>query len=250
MAKVRITKRNKSMLIGLACGLGCALCVGLYTMQVDEQVHAAQAEMLAKYGGDQIDVCVARHDIPAGQVISESDIETKTWIASLLPQNAITDRTNAVGKQVGSTILAGEVISPSRFGLESADIEVPDGFSAISVPIKDVQAVGGALKPGMVADVYATGANSTSRIATSVLILATSTTSDSASSQGAWITLAIKPARAEEMVSAAQNLELYFVLPSASTTYRVDEGEDVDDIGSRSEKNQQSEGADHGIEGR
>lgn len=250
MAKVRITKRNKSMLIGLACGLGCALCVGLYTMQVDEQAHAAQAEMLAKYGGDQIDVCVARHDIPAGQVISESDIETKTWIASLLPQNAITDRSNAVGKQVGSTILAGEVISPSRFGLESADIEVPDGLSAISVPIKDVQAVGGALKPGMIVDVYATGANSTSRIATSVLILATSTTTDSSSSQGAWITLAIKPSRTEEMVSAAQNLELYFVLPSASATDRVDDEEDAGSAGDRSEESLLSEGAGHGIEGR
>ena len=216
------------MLIGLVCGLGCALCVGLYTMQVDEQAHAAQAEMLAKYGGDQIDVCVAKHDIPAGQVITEGDIETKTWIASLLPQNAITDRSNAVGKQVGSTILAGEVISPSRFGLESADIEVPEGLSAISVPIEDVQAVGGALKPGMTADVYATGANSTSKIATSVLILATSMTSDNASSRGAWLTLAIKPSRAEEMVSAAQNLELYFVLPSPSVSSSVVEEEEED----------------------
>ncbi len=203
-------------------------------MQVDQQARIAQAEMLAKYGGDQIDVCVAKRDIRAGQIISESDIETKTWIATLLPQNAITDRKDAIGKQVGSTILAGEVLSSLRFGTESSDIEVPDGLSAISVPTQDVQAVGGALKPGMCVDVYATGANSTSRIATSVSIIATSSTGEGVASQNAWITLAVSPAKVEELVSAAQNLQIYFVLPSEAA--RATDGDEADDRARSSEE--------------
>lgn len=216
MPHLRISKRNRSIVIGLICGLGCALCVGLYVVSVDEQADAAQAEMLAKYGGEQVEVCVARRDISAGEVISDSDIETKTWIAALLPADAISVRGDAVGKQVGSTILAGEVISSKRFGFETADIDVPEGMTAISVPAKDVQAVGGALKAGMRCDVYAVGANATSKLASSVLILTTSSTEDSASaSSTTWVTLAIEPSRVEEMVSAAQNLSLYFVLPSS-----------------------------------
>lgn len=216
MSRIRITKRNRSLLIGIACGLCCALCVGVYTFQIDQRADAAQAELLSKYGGDRVEVCVAKRDIPAGQTIAEGDVEVRTWIATLLPQDAVIEKKEAIGRQVGSTILAGEVVSAARFGTTAADIEVPDGYSAISVPTDDVQAVGGALKPGMHVDVYATGSSSTSRIAASVLVIATSAASDDSSAKGSWLTLAVRPARVEELVSAAQNLSLYFVLPAAN----------------------------------
>lgn len=232
LPNLRITKRNRSIVIGLICGIGCALCVGLYIASVDEQASAAQAEMLAKYGDEQVEVCVARRDIAAGETIADSDLETRTWIAALLPADAISVRGDAVGKQVGSTILAGEVISAKRFGFETADIDVPDGMTAISVPAKDVQAVGGALKAGMRCDVYAVGANATTKIASSVLVLTTSSTEDSASSSSTtWVTLALEPSRVEEMVSAAQNLDLYFVLPSSVNS--EDDG-DEEEYGERS----------------
>lgn len=231
MSRIRITKRNRSLLIGIACGLCCALCVGAYTFQIDQRADAAQAELLSKYGGDRVEVCVAKHDIPAGQTIAEGDIEVRTWIATLLPQDAVIEKKEAIGHQVGSTILAGEVVSAARFGTTAADIEVPDGYSAISVPTDDVQAVGGALKPGMRVDVYATGSSSTSRIAASVLVIATSAASDDSSAKGSWLTLAVRPTRVEELVSAAQNLSLYFVLPAANGDVAEGEaGADASDV--------------------
>lgn len=215
MTRFGVSKKNRSLVIGILCGIGCALCVWLYVVNVNEQANVAQAEMLAKYGGDQIEVCVAKRDIMAGDTLRDSDIDTKMWIAALLPADAITVRGDAVGKQVGSTILSGEVISAKRFGLEASEIDVPKGFSAISVPAKDVQAVGGAIRPGMRCDVYATGANATSRLASNVLVLATSSNNENdTSTPVTWITLALMPDNVEEMVSAAQNLDLYFVLPS------------------------------------
>lgn len=208
-------ERNKPAVIAAACGLLCAACVGMYMADVDGQAHAAQSEMLARYGGDQVEVCVAKRDIAAGQTIADGDIETKMWIATLLPADAVTAKADAVGQQVGSSILAGEVVSQARFGFASSSIEVPDGMVALSVPARAVQAVGGALAPGMSVDVYAVGANATARIASSVPVLETCADAASASS-ASWVTLALAPEKVPEMVSAAESTELYFVLPSAS----------------------------------
>lgn len=206
---------NKSLVAGLICGLCCVVCVGVYVAQVDEQASAARAEALARYGGDQLEVCVARRDVSAGEVLDDASVETKMWVAALLPEGALTSKADAVGKQVGSSILAGEVISSKRFEVAASTIEVPDGLSAVSVPAREVQAVGGALAPGMRADVYAVGATSTSKLVEGALIVATSSSEAGLSSGAvAWVTLAVSPSAVEELVSAAQNLELYFVLPT------------------------------------
>lgn len=224
MPKFKLTKRQKSLAIGIACGLGCAICVGAYILQIEQSSAAAQEQMLAEYGGDQIEVCVARRDIVAGETISDGDIETRTWVATLLPSNVVINKSEIVGKRVGSTILQGEPISSARFGFESDDIEVPEGMVALSIPVQEVQAVGGAVRVGMDCDVYATGPSSTSLIAKSVQVLATSLTQDGSSST-AWVTFAIDPQKVQEMVSAAQNLELYLTLPSSSTALESVDGD-------------------------
>lgn len=220
MVRRRLTKNNKTMLIGLACGIACAICVGLYIVEVDAQASAAQAEILSKYGGEQVDVCVAKNDIVAGSTITEHDVETKTWIATLLPSNSVTNVKEIVGKHVGSTILAGEVITQNRLGFAFTELTVPDGMVALSVPTREVQAVGGSLCAGMNTDIYAVGSTSTTLLASSVPILATSLSSESASSASAWVTIALDPESVEEFVSAAENLELYFALPSDSVEER------------------------------
>lgn len=215
MARQRTRSRNRNLIAGCACGLACAACVGLYVISVDADAKAAEAQMLSKYGGDQVQVCVARHDIAAGETIAESDVEERTWVASLLPANAVTVRAEAVGKQLGSTILAGEVISSARFGFDASAIDVPGGMYAVSVPAREVQAVGGALAPGLEVDVYAIGASSTVRIVPSALVLATSAAQDARNTgTDAWITLAIDPSLVQQVVQAAESQTLYFALPA------------------------------------
>jgi pilus assembly protein CpaB len=212
LVKLKISKQRKNAIVCIVCGILCVLCVGAYSASVEAKANSTQAEILSKYGGDQIDVYVAKKDLQAGETITESDIEVKTWIASLLPADAITNKSDAVGKQLGSTVLAGEVISSKRFGFSASEIDVPSDAVAISLPVKEVQAVGGSLQVGMRADVYATGSSKTTRLASSLQILATSGDSSSSSM---WITVAVEPNKVEEFVSAAQNLDLYFTLPGA-----------------------------------
>lgn len=212
-------KRRRPLFIGLACAIGCMVCVGLYLWQVDEQSEAYRAEAMARYGGEQIDVCVATRDIAAGETIADSALETRTWLVALLPEGAITSREDVVGQVAGSSILKGEVVTRKRLNASAAAIQVPEGLVAVSVPAHDVQAIGGALAPGMRADVYAIGGATTAKLLSNVLIVATSTSASELSSTNAnvsWVTLAVSPSAVEELIAAAENLELYFALPHSA----------------------------------
>lgn len=202
------------MVAGLVCGVVCAVCVLCYLQSVQGEAEAARAEALARYGGEQVEVCVASRDIAAGETVETGALETRLWVADLLPADAVRSTSEVVGKQASSAILAGEVVSLRRFEEASALIDVPAGLTAVSVPAKDVQAVGGALVSGMKVDVYASGDTETSLIGEEVLVLATSASAKGTSdSSVSWITLAVEPSSVQELVSVAQHAQLYFVLP-------------------------------------
>lgn len=206
-------KRKGRTALCIACGVMCGLCVLAYTQSVRGEAEAARSEALARYGGDQVEVLVAARDIAPGAAISSSDVVTKMWVADLLPTGALNSNEEIVGKKASSAILAGEVLSSRRFDAESSLLDVPKAMTAVSVPAREVQAVGGAVEPGMLVDVYAAGSNSTELIGRKLKVLATSVSSNDGGSSIAWITLAVEPSRAQELVSFAMNSELYFTLP-------------------------------------
>ena len=158
-------KRSRTTIIGIACGLACAACVFAYAQGVRGEADAARAEALARYGGEQLEVCVAKRDIAAGESVDASAVETRLWVADLLPAEAFRSSDDVVGKKASSTILAGEVLSERRFRDAGSRLDVPEGLTALSVPAKDVQAVGGAVAAGSRVDVYATGGTSTDVLA-------------------------------------------------------------------------------------
>lgn len=213
-------RKNKAAFVGVVCGVLCAACVFAYTQAVRGEADQQRRDALARYGGDQVEVCVAKRDIAAGEVVEASAIETRLWVADLLPAEAVRQASEVVGSKASSVMLAGEVLSKRRFQAEGSQIDVPDGQVALSVPAKDVQAVGGAIGPGSLVDVYATGGSDTQALARGVRVLATSVadgeSTGSSSAKVSWVTVAVDADRAEEMVSAAQRTELYFTLPGAN----------------------------------
>lgn len=202
--------------MGVLCGAVCALCVLLYTQGVRAEAESSRAQVLAEYGGDQVEVYVAKRDLSPGESVESSAVEQRKWVSDLLPPDAVRSASDVMGKRVSAPILAGEVLSLRRIGDAQTGIEVPSGLTAVSVPAKDVQAVGGAVSPGSRVDMYATGGSSTDMIASGVLVLATSAgTREGLSGQSfSWITVAVSPHSAREVVAAAQKTELYFTLPS------------------------------------
>ena len=173
---------------------------------------------LARYGGEQLEVCVAKRDIAAGETVDAGAVQTRMWVADLLPAEAFRSADDVVGKKASSTILAGEVLSGQRFRDAGNRLDVPEGLTALSVPAKDVQAVGGAIAAGSQVDIYATGGTSTDVLASGVLVLATSAGSrESSDAKVSWITVAVKAESVQEIVAAAQKTELYFTLPASGS---------------------------------
>ena len=210
--------RNSKTIIGVLSACVCCVCVFLYTQSVQNQITDERARLLAEYGGEQIEVYVARNDIQAGEYLSANSVEKKLWLVDLLPASAITNIEDVIGKQCSSSILAGEVLSAKRFQVRSSVLEVPQGFVAVSVSAKDVQALGGAVTPGMYVDVYASGSLATSCIARNVQVLATSNSENANLVQAgsiAWVCLAVPPESVEEIIAAEQKTQLYFALPNA-----------------------------------
>ena len=218
-------KQKQMTAIAVACGLACAACVAVFMVGVQGQADAARAEALARYGGEQVEVCVAARDIAAGERIDLSAVETKLWVADLLPEDALGSSGDAVGKVATSSILKGEVVSAKRFENARDSLDVPVGKEAVSVPAKAVQAVGGAIRPGMSIDVYSSGDTSTAAIARSVLVLATSVGEGGSlvSSDSGWITLAVEPEKVQEIIAASNKTSLYFVLPGAKEEQESEE---------------------------
>lgn len=215
---------DKKMAVGIACAVACALCVFGYTQSVRGEADRVRAEALAKYGGDQVEVCVATRDIPAGETLSASSVEMRSWLVSMLPDQAVTNAKQVLGKQVTSPIMAGEVVSGKRFGTLSSSFDVPSDMVAVSVSAKEVQAVGGALKPGSSVDIYSAGASGVTLIAQGVSVLATSAFDTSGTGSGAalsWVALAVKPSAVAEIIAAEERTELYFVLPGQDASGAV-----------------------------
>lgn len=208
-------KKSKSMIAGLISAFVCGLCVLTYMGIVQQEADSARNDVIARYGGEQVEVLVAKRDINPGEMIDGSNTLKKLWISDLLPEGSITNASDAYGKKVASFVATGEVLLTKRFETSTLGIEVPEGLVALSVPAQDINAVGGAITKGSYVDVYAVG-TSTTCLGRSIVVLATSNADEASAGQKMnWITLAIDPAKVQEFVSAAENLEIYFTLPGS-----------------------------------
>lgn len=202
-------KKGMAVLAVLS-GIVCALSVFAYTDAVRSEASAARADALEKYGGDQLEVCVATRDIAPGETIDSSNIAMRQWVVDLLPAGAVRTFADVSGKQAASAVLAGEVLSEKRFEKTALDIAVPAGLQAVSVELGEAQAVGGALAEGAHVDVYAVGATGASLLEPGVLVAAVGSESGSRR----WVTLAARPACVEEIIATTQKASIYLALPS------------------------------------
>ena len=208
--------RNKRMVIaGIISGIICALAVFGYAQTITAQADQERAEALERYGGEQVEVVVAKRTILPGETVSASDVEKKMWLADLLPEHALKDETDAIGKQTASTVVSGEVLTSTRFEQGSTKVEVPDGMTAVSLPTEEVKAVGGAISAGTTVDVFLTGGSGTKRLGKDVLVLATSAgeSEETSGKSLSWVTVAVAPESVEEYVSSAEKGNLYFAIP-------------------------------------
>ena len=204
---------RKTAILGLLSGVMCALAVFVFTGEVQAQADSERAAALDRFGGEQVEACVATTDIAAGETINASNVATKPWVTDLLPDNPVA-YADALGRQVTSPIVAGEVVCEKRFDENLEHIDIPEGLSAVSLPAEDVNAVGGAVERGMKVDVYLANSETAKPLAKGILVLSTSAGNATGSGKKiSWITVAVEADRVQEFVSAANKGHLYFTIP-------------------------------------
>lgn len=218
------SKVNKRLVASVCCGVAAALLISMYLSNARAEAMDSRESAIEEYGGETVEVCVATQDIPEGETIGEEDVELMLWLVDLLPEDAVTDLEEVVGKTALQDIYGNEPITTAMAGDASVSVSVPDGLCAVSVPSEDVESVGGALKPGSTVNVYAVG-SSVQLIGEDILILETSISDSSddssetvfgdASSRDSvsWVTLAVTPESVEELIAASNAGTLYFALP-------------------------------------
>ena len=104
--------KSKRIAISLVAGVLAALLCMVYGSSIRSQAEQVQAETLAKYGGDRVEVCVAARDIDVGETLDETNVITQEWLTSLLPRDAATElrRCRALGRRChGRGQLCGRV---------------------------------------------------------------------------------------------------------------------------------------------
>lgn len=201
-------RKKGTIAFAVLFGLLCAGSVFMYTQQIEAEAEAQRAEALERYGGDQIEVCVATRDISTGETVDESNAVTRPWLVDLLPADPVTDLSEVSGMPLNSPVVAGEVLSKSRFISEGSKVTIPAGLQAVGVELGAAQAVGGAIQAGSLVDVYASGKKSTTLLAANVLVAAVS---DGTSGRLS-VTLAVNPDNVEELIAATQATTLYLTM--------------------------------------
>lgn len=205
--------RTSCLIASIVAGALVVAVFALYGSTVRGEAERAQREALAAYGGELVTVCVASRDIDRGEVLDETNIQVEEWVASLLPEGAMTSLDACAGKQVTSSIPARAVLSPVYFESVGSSIEVPEGRVAVSVPADEKSAVGGAVRPGNAVDVYVSSDGVTDMLCRATVIDTSERAEGSESAGIAWVTLAAEPEDVPEILTATTRGSVSLVLP-------------------------------------
>jgi pilus assembly protein CpaB len=117
--------------------------------------YLTRLEARAAAGGPGRPVVVAAVDLPRGTTLTPDVLESRDLPAELVPPEAITSPSGALGRPLAADILAGEVITSSRLAPAGGPVAslVPEGLRAMTVT---VDLPPGAVAPGDLVDVMAT----------------------------------------------------------------------------------------------
>lgn len=208
--------KNKRIAISLVAGvLAAALCM-VYGSSMRSQAEQAQAETLAKYGGDRVEVCVAARDIDAGETLDETNVITQEWLASLLPRDAATELRQVRGDVTTSRIPKNAVICNVYTKAESHKLEVPKGKVAVSVAVDAEHSVGGATGVGSYVDVYVQKDGVTDRLCGAYVIDTSEDAGTTREGKIEWVTLAADPEDVKELLGASGKGTVSLTIPATA----------------------------------
>jgi pilus assembly protein CpaB len=216
-------------MLALICGVIAAAAMTWYAMGIQAEATQARQSALTAYGGEQVEVYTALRDIATGETLTAENVALQLWLSDMLPVGALGEQGEVFGQSVTVPLMKNEPVIAAKLGDMKAPVSVPAGLCAVSIPSEDVLAVGGAINAGSFVTVYAADAGTVELIVEEALILETSNTAQAASAEGgalfgasgpraqlSWVTLAVEPDTAQELIAASRSRDLHLVLPGGA----------------------------------
>lgn len=208
-------RRRTRLVLSAACGTLAMLLASSYAEAAQREAESARAEALERYGGEVTNLVVAREGLAAGDVVGESDVEVREWLADLAPEGSLSTVDDVVGQRLTSAVAAGSPLSEVAFAGGEGTVEVPDGRVAVTVRITDKTGVTGSLANGARLLVYEVGKDGTSLVSGDATVVGASERAGSAAaSTGSSVTLAVAPECVTRVLRSGADGSLRLALPA------------------------------------
>lgn len=211
------SKDKIPLLIALLCALIAGVCVFMYLQSAKEEALAQYKQNIATYGSEQVEVFVPLRNIAPGEEIGSSDIQSRTWLVEMLPEDPVLEREDIVGHTSDVGLVKGEVISAARMAQSSESLQVPDGKSALSVRIKDASLLSDGVHAKDYVDIYAQGEMGLSKLLSNVQVLSIPARDKTSANS---VILAVESNLVQEVLKVALKSELSIVLPGKDSAIK------------------------------
>jgi pilus assembly protein CpaB len=154
----RVRANRGLVFLALLFGIISAGLVYVYLMQVDDGGTTGQV-------ATKVPVVVAAQDIAAGTTIAPEMLRLSDLPKEALLPDVFRETEGVVGQVAAVSLVAGEQVLPSKVAVAIGpdlaafgdnpplNLVVPEGMRAFSIPVSQVSAAGGLIRPGDYVDV-------------------------------------------------------------------------------------------------
>ena len=151
----KLTYRQSMMLLVLVCALAAALVIWFPQGGGEKQVAQKPVEETPVV--QKAKIIKAAMDIPNRTFLQEGMLRVEEVDSDAVPDGAVTELNEVIGKPTSTTILKGDVITEKKYYKDLKMLGfsglIPADCRAMTVPISDITAVAGFLNPGDYVDV-------------------------------------------------------------------------------------------------
>lgn len=204
--------RFRILLSGSFALLAVMLCA-LYGAHVRDEAERARNEAMQRYGGEVVNLVVAKQTLEAGDVVDQANVESRDWLADLAPEGAVTSMDAAVGREVTVATPAGAPVTELTFRDVGQMAEVPSGHVAVTVPITDKLGISASVAVGSHVVAYRAAEGGSELLGADITVLSSPGADASAISQGN-LTIAVAPDAVSKVLTASTAGDLRLVVPA------------------------------------
>lgn len=210
-------RRRVKFVLSAACGTLATLLALGHADAVRAQAESERSEMLERYGGEVTSLVVAREGLSQGDVVSESDVEVREWLAALAPEGAMTGLDDVVGKRLTSAVASGSPLSEVDFAGGTGAIQVPEGRVAVTVRLSEKTGVAADIAAGTRLLAYGVEDGVPQLISSDALVLGRvgeHGEASTAASSSRELTVAVAPEAVMQVLAASASGGLRLVVPA------------------------------------